>query len=142
MSAFFVSKKTIDHAVMAAIPSAMSGDETGTVKGKILITMNIRALVARYPGIVDTQELADYMADLEAYEFEEDKTASEVQLLKSLNCWLYQCCEGTVDEEPDYKKLEKLSELMTEQLSKGRTKFSFGEQRPFVPGYDEAEWCA
>ena len=142
MSAFFVTKKTIDHCVMASIPSAMTGDEVATLQGKTLIAMNIRALVARYPSIADSKELEDYMAAVEAYEFVEHKDAPEAQLLKSLNCWLYQCAEGKVPEEPKYQRLNKLSDDMTGALSGGRQVLQYGEYRPYVPGYEEAEWDA
>ena len=139
MSAFFVSKRTIDNVVMLAKPMHMSGDERANDYGKELIDMNIEALDARY-DIKHSGEWSDYHSALEEYVFEEHKDTSEAQQLKSLNCLLYQCSEGDVPETDLFKRLLKLAEDTEQALSKGRQELKFGEYRPFVEGYDDAAW--
>jgi hypothetical protein len=54
---------------------------------------------------------------------------SEIQVLKSLQCWLYQCMEGEVVKKPLYKFFDNVVErhLMSRIISD-------------LPEYNEAEW--
>ena len=139
MSAFFVTKKTIDVVVMAMRPALMTNDDTANAFGRKLYEMNAEALRQRYQ-LDGTQELTDYLEEAKNYTFEEHKDISDAQLIKSMNCLAYQCCEGDVDESDLYQRLEKEIELQTEAVSKGRTVFQYGANRPFIKGYDEAQW--
>ena len=66
--------------------------------------------------------------DLDIRNWKPLEALSEVQFFKSLQCFLYQCCEGDVDEKPLYKTLSSIRALMA----------------PFIkensPEYDAAEW--
>ena len=137
MSAFMVTKHTIDNVVALAKPMHMSGDSRATEFGAQLIAMNANALGQRYD--LPQSEIDDYALFAKEYVFEERKD-SEVQLLKSLDCFLYQCSEGDVPETDLYKELDKLSTTVTEALSKGRQRIQFGKYYPHVPGWDEAVW--
>jgi hypothetical protein len=55
---------------------------------------------------------------------------SDVQLYKSLRCWLYQCCEGDVPETSKLYRVfdEKITALIANAIV----------QR--LPEYDEAKW--
>lgn len=50
------------------------------------------------------------------------------QLLKSLNCYIYQCSEGNVPDSPIYKAMEKLSISVAVFIACHQ------------PEYEEAEW--
>ena len=138
MSAFFVQEGVIDDIIATYKPMHMSGDDRANEFGQMLLTMNLYALSQRY--VLGLGERKEYLAVIQGYEYQEPKT-SEAQQLKSLNCFLYQCMEGCTPEALDiYPKLKKHSEFLTEALVKGRQKLSFGEYRPHVEGYDDADW--
>ena len=137
MSAFMVTKHTIDNVVALAKPMHMSGDSRATEFGAQLIVMNANALGQRYD--LPQSEIDDYALFAKEYVFEERKD-SEVQLLKSLHCFLYQCTEGDVPKEELFKELNKLSGVVTDALCKGRQRLRYGEYEPAIDGYDEAVW--
>ena len=139
MSAFFVTEKTIHDVVTVMRPALMSGDENANEFGRELWRMNIEALRQRY-RLDGTDELAQYNDTADRYVFVESTDVTEAQKLKSLNCLLYQCCEGDVDTTDLYKRCDRFSSSLADLLSGGRQVLSFGEHRPFVKGYDEAEW--
>ncbi|KKK51532.1 hypothetical protein LCGC14_3114020 [marine sediment metagenome] len=57
-----------------------------------------------------------------------NKPVNDMQLLKSLQCLRYQCCEGDIDKEPLYKWLQDMiSCLMDFIIDK-------------MPEYDKAKW--
>ena len=135
MSAFFVSKSTIDDVITMTRPALMSNDTAANEYGKVLWMMNALAVGARYE-----EDHSEYADTISAYTFEEGKDISEAQQLKSLECFLYQCSEGDVPEMSLFRKLDKFCDEMTVTLSKGRQKEKFGQMRPFIEGYDEAQW--
>jgi hypothetical protein len=137
MSAFMCSKETIDDVVTMLIPSAMTGDDTGSNQGMALILLNAAALEERY-GLT-TEERTEYNNMAFNYEYTEGKQ-SEVQVLKSARCFNYQCSEGVVPETKLYKRLEKTIEVFTEVLSKGKTVQRWGEMVPYIEGEDDAQW--
>lgn len=51
-----------------------------------------------------------------------------MQALKSLRCWLYQCSEGNVPEQPLFKALERYA---------GDLAFHIVAE---LPGWNAAEW--
>ncbi len=136
MSAFFVSPAVIDDIVSIASP-ASEGDDFANELGRVLWSLNELALTQRY-GLGEDE--AYYSTEIAKYNFVEDKTISEAQKLKSLNCWLYQCSEGTVPNHPRFKKMQALAEVIEEALSKGVKHEQFGKMVPFVAGYSEADW--
>jgi hypothetical protein len=50
--------------------------------------------------------------DLDTRNWQPLEAFSEVQFFKSLQCFLYQCCEGNVDERPLYKALSAIIGLL------------------------------
>lgn len=68
-----------------------------------LFTLNRDALMQRYPegGYIEIPKFSW-----------EDKTVSNLQLLKSLQCLIYQCDEGDIDKEPLFLWLNKVEECL------------------------------
>jgi hypothetical protein len=109
MSAYVVADKTINNAVnwlrreINRLPiisyklKAVSFDtsESGWAErlGQAMFQLNIEAVNARY-GSARFCKLD--------YRFEHTDAVSLVQVLKSLQCWLYQCNEGDVPETELY----------------------------------------
>ena len=138
MSAFFVQNGTIDNVVTAIMPSAMTGDDMANELGRKLMMLNLDSLQVRYdlPG----DELAEYVAAIDAYTYVEQKQ-SDAQNLKSMNCWMYQSCESDdVLASKLYKTVEKTAAIYNDALSKGMTRSLYGFTAPLIPGYDDAEW--
>lgn len=105
MSSFVVDAKTINGIVShlfkdkdAAhvrhqLPVAMG---TPAQLGEAMYKLNLAAVEDRYGDFA-----AGEMSDLD-YTFR-PVHASKVQVVKSLSCWLYQCAEGVIDQDPLYK---------------------------------------
>lgn len=104
MSAFFISEVTMHRCVEAMRPDT-SADE-GTALGQDLYGLNIEALRRRYPGIIGTQEEADYQEQRGQYRFR-PQLASKVARFKALCCLQYQCSEGDVPEHDLFQTLER-----------------------------------
>jgi len=105
MSAFLVENETIDRIVTKLrvmadrdeyLPKALFeiGYNLKTVEdvhrlGKDMFELNCKALDARYN---DKREMfGDYK-----YKFNGCNT--KVSVMKAIDCWLYQCCEGDIPE--------------------------------------------
>lgn len=65
--------------------------------GLSMMQMNCDAVDARY----DEHNLV-------AYQYRQEWATTDVQALKSLGCWLYQCSEGEVPERPLYRAFREL----------------------------------
>ena len=91
-----------------------------------MFAMNLDAFRQRY-GMKASLEDLDCI-DLDTRNWHPLEALSEVQFFKSLQCFLYQCTEGDVDEKPLYKTLDAIRGLLV----------------PFInqdsPEYDAAEW--
>jgi hypothetical protein len=61
--------------------------------------LNLAAVEDRYGDLA-----AGTMCD-RSYKFR-SVHASKVQVIKSLSCWLYQCAEGEIDQDPLFKLME------------------------------------
>jgi len=113
MSAFLVEDKTINYIVnwlrsekflVSPIPHKlkelgfdMSKVEWEEKLGMAMFQLNIRGVEARYgKGEAVTFRNMDY-------HYHRTPPVPLVQVLKSLQCWLYQCCEGEVPETALYK---------------------------------------
>jgi hypothetical protein len=113
MSAFLVEDKTINHIVnwlrserflISEIPHKLKGlgfdmDKVDWEEklGLALFQLNISGVEARYgKGEAVKFRKMDYHYHL-------TESAALAQVLKSLQCWLYQCCEGNVPETKLYK---------------------------------------
>ena len=94
-----------------------------------LVNMNIESLKQRYPG--HYQELVgdvEFLPNADIWQSREKGLTYHYQLLKSLHCFSYQCCEGSVPDCELYKAIEKLAiHLSNYIISK-------------MPEYQAAEW--
>lgn len=94
-----------------------------------LAEMNIESLKQRYPR--DYQELVgdvEFLPNADIWQSREKGLTYHYQLLKSLHCFTYQCCEGSVPDCELYKAIEKLTiHLSNYIISK-------------MPEYQTAEW--
>jgi hypothetical protein len=113
MSAFMVEDKTINYVVnwlrrerdrLFIIPRKLKklGIDTSVpgwaeILGHEMFLVNIRAVDARYGS---SEAVKFRKLD---YRFEHTEAVPLEQVLKSLQCWLYQCCEGHVPETELYK---------------------------------------
>jgi len=90
--------------------------------GQAMLELNIKAVNIRY-------------ADKSAAKFRQldysykSVFAREIQVLKSMQCWLYQCAEGDVPNDPLYRYFEEVvaPRLMYKIINR-------------MPEYDRAEW--
>jgi hypothetical protein len=129
MSAYIVEKKTIDlivshiygkrldniHAYYPAVFEAYKGDPAKL--GQNLWAMNVKAVDQRY------QE--NNPVNLYKYE---SCVSSPVQIYKSLQCYLYQCAEGKVQESPLYKDMERMKHSLASDIICA------------MPAYEKAAW--
>jgi hypothetical protein len=112
MSAFMVEDRTINYVVnwlrrnidqFSTIPHKLKelGIETNVtgwaeILGYEMFQLNVKAVDARYGnGEAPKFRKLDYR-------FEHTEAVPLVQVLKSLQCWLYQCTEGDVPETELY----------------------------------------
>jgi hypothetical protein len=132
MSAFFVSKRTIDNVVGHMRPALMTNDEAANSFGRELIELNICAMLDRYPHIANTDEHRAMTAARDDYTYTEHKDTTDAQYLKSLKCFTYQCCQSGIIEHPLLQKLVAAEEAFRRLLSREGTRV--------IPGYAEAQW--
>jgi hypothetical protein len=139
MSAFMVEDKTINYVVnwlrreidrLSLIPRKLkeAGFDTSVPGwaenlGQAMFLLNIKAVDARYGN----GEAAKFRKL--NYRFEHTEAVSLVQVLKSLQCWLYQCSEGDVPETALYKLFDEDIRL-----------FLMSKIITALPEYEEAEW--
>jgi len=85
---------------------------------RAMFDMNVCAVCQRYPD------------KLEIYEFGyvSEPLPTKIQLIKSLDCFLYQCSEGDAPERPLYKALDHIRLTLC------------GEYVSNTPEYDKAMW--
>jgi len=91
-----------------------------------MLAMNIDAFRQRYSIKIFMEDLD--CIDLDTRSWHPLEAFSEVQFFKSLQCFLYQCCEGNVDEKPLYKALDAIRDLLAPSINQDSTE------------YDAAEW--
>ena len=114
MSAFIVENETINRIVTAiefdrqrwtrdrrlAQFMAHHSCHAGAELGKAMRDMNERAVAARYD--------LSAIVELSPGEYEYSTVfASRAAVYRSLGCYLYQCSEGTVPEDPLYRALDE-----------------------------------
>ena len=92
-----------------------------------MLAMNLDAFRQRYGIRALLVEDLDCI-DLDKRNWHPLAAISETQMFKSLQCFLYQCAEGDVDEKPLYKTLSAIKGLLA----------------PFInedsPEYEAAQW--
>jgi hypothetical protein len=139
MSAFLVEDKTITNIVnwlrreqflFSEIPYKLKGLGFDMTRveweerlGLAMFQLNISGVEARYgKGEAVKFQKMDY-------HYRPTESVSLAQVLKSLQCWLYQCCEGNVPETKLYKlfdhdvRLYLMSRIIRQ-----------------LPEYEEAKW--
>jgi hypothetical protein len=139
MSAFMVEDRTINNIVnwlrrnidqlpiIAAKLQKLNIDtnapDWAEGLGQVMFLLNRNAVDARYG---DGEAAKHYQRD---YRFEHTEPVSLVQVLKSLQCWLYQCNEGDVPETALYGLFD--TDVQMSLMDKIITA---------LPEYEEAEW--
>ncbi len=89
--------------------------------GKAMFDLNVRAVRERYD---DADKSGMIPAD---FNFQFVQT-NPIVSLKSLHCWHYQCCEGTVPEDSLYKAFETISQDLATGIVRA------------LPEYEKAPW--
>lgn len=92
-----------------------------------MLALNINAFRQRYGIKVFLADDLDCI-DLDKRNWYPPTAFSEVQFFKTLQCFLYQCCEGDVDEKPLYKTLADIEALLAPCINQES------------PEYEAAEW--
>jgi hypothetical protein len=141
MSAFMVNDTAINYVVnwlrrnrdqfsFSVIPHKLKelGFDTSVAGwaerlGQAMFQLNIDAVEARYGSgeAVKFRQLD--------YRFEHTEAVSLMQVLKSLQCWLYQCNEGAVPETELYGLFDTDVQM-----------FLMGKIITSLPEYEEADW--
>lgn len=87
-----------------------------------LYLWNYRSRKVRYGEDFEFQEWG-IMPDEEDF-----KSVSAIQIKKSLDCYLYQCCEGSIPEKPFYLGVVAFRDRLANKIVNS------------LPEYDGAEW--
>jgi hypothetical protein len=137
VSAFIVSERTINYIVasiswvlrtehrphlvksLADIGIDTSADHWEEQLAKAMFVLNARAVAHRYTEPAATGFTYHWVPPLK----------NLYQLVKSIDCWLYQCAEGDVPENPLYQLFDK---MIVPMLLRRIIYYS--------PEYDQAEW--
>jgi len=103
-------------------------DKTLRKFGEELLKLNVMAFYVRYKHIDKIKE--EIKEAIKNYVFEDTplKDRQQIQVLKSLECFLYQCSEGEIDKEPLYKTLEEIKNILTSHIINK------------LPEYEKAIW--
>lgn len=126
MSAFVVSKKCMHNAVKAIEPREGTACEDMDKIGAELYTLNCDAVNTRYSHHPERQEPPNYKYS--------PVSPSDVQLLKSLQCLIYQCSEGEIPERDLHKRMvEREIELL-------RSLCNVTQGDGTIIGYHDADW--
>ena len=90
-----------------------------TTAGKKLIKMNLDALSQRY---------SNENARTVNYKYETPIYYTDIQLLKTLKCYLYQCSEGHIENRKLYKDLRRAENILKDKIISE------------LPEFDKAKW--
>ena len=135
MSCFILDENrvaSLAHEIIARNKGELLVGEQGERYGRerladAMLAMNIDAFRQRYGmRALLVQDLDS--VDLDARNWQPVAAFSEVQFFKSLQCFLYQCSEGDVDETPLYKALDAIRDLLAPSINQASA------------AYDAAEW--
>jgi len=127
MSAFIMSKENINRVVTwlyeesvrlgltyGAVPIVLKEfgfDVSHPIKaarfGQNMYDLNVRAVAERY-GKADDMVWYEY-----SFEF---VPSNPIPIYKSLSCWLYQCQEGRVPQEPLYRCLDEVRDYLARAI--------------------------
>lgn len=127
MSSFMVSDQCINRVLTWLTKPANHRElemvirclelDTGELIGQKMKEMNQAALTARYGGNND-----------EKYKGFKPEQVSDVEVLKGLACFLYQCSEGDVPELPLYLALTEIKGIIAFEIVQETSE------------YDNAKW--
>ena len=132
MSAYVVSYETLNkilagidytkyrHSSYPGAPNKLQGQEYSagfepealTKLGRELLYLNVRAVYCRYEDMrpkTPSQVVDFWLPGNEGTEFFYDDGTTPprpLQLYKTLQCFLYQCSEGTIIHDPLFKEME------------------------------------
>ncbi|SRR5258706_15169958 len=127
MSAFVVEDKTINNIVgwlnnserehgawllelVLQVCEVSRSDEDWQGKvGISMFQMNVDAVRARYKDADEAKMIPP------SYKFAWE-LATDVQVLKSLQCWLYQCSEEGIPERPLYKAFREVERVIASSI--------------------------
>ena len=120
MSSYIVENETIDRIISTMENTKIIHEwiDDKTTFGQKLIDMNISAVDQRYS---ETNDPIKYTYNR--------RLVSNVQGLKSLHYFLYQCMEGDVPESDLYIKMRRVSDCLAQTIIQK------------LPSYDKAEWA-
>ena len=90
-----------------------------------MLALNIDAFRQRY-GIRTFFQDLDYI-DLDTKRWHPLQALTDTQFFKSLQCFLYQCCEGDVDERPLYKTLSAIRGLLAPFINEDSKEYEAAE---------------
>jgi len=135
MSAFMVEDKTINRVVTHVFTNgtydtlrrlnaecATPGEPIDEpMLGAMLFSLNIQGVNARY-GEGQAKEFRDLDY---RYQYEH---ATPIQVLKSLQCWIYQCSEGDVPDTLLYQIMKEYEHMLADSIISK------------LPAYNAAEW--
>jgi len=140
MSAFIVENKTINRIlsflywdngisdswnkrILDKVGFSVETEKEQERLGKAMLIMNCRGVSQRYNEKQDAKIIKSYkFVDVVL------KDRQEIQVLKSLQCFLYQCCEGDTDTLELYKALKEIEvSLLNSIVDK-------------LPEYEKAIW--
>lgn len=101
-----------------------------------LANLNIESLKQRYSDYDDMVGEVEYLPNCdiwkpEVFDWDNGITIMEAwhyQVLKSLDCYLYQCCEGECDELPLYKAIDVFCDKWSWYIAHNQV------------GYELADW--
>jgi hypothetical protein len=143
MSAYIVEDKTINR-IVSWVDASLQKDhsylcrrlldaaEVNPVEkdwaarlGISMAILNDRAVNARYGEGTSSKDREGI-----TYRFKWEPTISKIQVLKSLQCWTYQCAEGDI---PETSELYKVAEEVVGYLAASIVSS--------LPEYDKAQWA-
>jgi len=109
MSAYIVKNECINRIVSYLYSNNKITEDQCKILGKQLLKMNIKAVCQRYGDKEINKLVKDYV-----YQYVDAR--DHYQVLKSLDCFLYQCLEGTVPKMKLYKKMTEYQYSLTYKL--------------------------
>lgn len=140
MSAFLFGSDGIDRVIAAINYGAQKGCPTPMTLlmpangvGLRLLAMNYKALQECYQ-----ERTTGHFGEAPSAYRNRPAQITEVQMLKSLQCFVYQCSEGDVVETPLFQKLDAIKKWFEERL--GYLPPRNGLPTKYPAGYDAAQW--
>ena len=122
MSCFIVGDDTIDRVLSTielqggwarfAAPLSCAYIYDWNALGRAMLELNLRAFRDRYEDRHD----GNIRDDLEAYRWQ-GRYVPLVEGYKSLRCFLYQCNEGQVSDEPLYRALDAYADRLAVKVA-------------------------